>query len=164
MKNNSRKSGMKMTALGLLMPALIGCSGYHTQIKKPEVKSIPEDKYERIIKLSNPEGEPDRSLAGLIFIKKGAGVCTNYPREESITSLEELQIMEKSSYRFFSTYAIKVGEETFGFIAIPLGYRANIWENKKNTECRFLVDIVLPESTKGNSGPFTGGGIFNVSP
>jgi hypothetical protein len=158
MKSNSRKSGIKITALGLLVPALISCSGYNTMIKKLEVKSIPEDKYERIIKLSNPEGAPDRSLAGLIFIKKGAGVCTNYPRQEIITSLDELNMMEQHAYPSFSTYAIKVGEETFGFIAIPLGYRANIWENIKNTECQFKVDIVLPEDTKGNSG------ILNVSP
>ena len=79
MKNNSRKSGIIITALGLLMTALISCSGYNTMIKKLEVKSIPEDKYERIIKLSNPEGMPDRSLAGLIFIKKGAGGLYELP-------------------------------------------------------------------------------------
>jgi hypothetical protein len=146
------------------MTVLISCSGYNTLVKKQEVESIPEDKYERIIKLSNPEGMPDRSLAGLIFIKKGAGVCSNYPREEIITSLEELELMEKNAYRSFSAYAIKAGEEIFGFIAIPLGYRANIWENTKNTECRFLVDIVVPENSRGTSGPFLGGGILNASP
>jgi hypothetical protein len=163
MKNNNMKSGIKITTLGLLALTLIGCSGYNTIIKKLAVESIPEDKYERIIKLNNPDGMPDKTLAGLIFIKKGAKVCTNYPREEVITSLDELPVMEKNAYRFLSTYAIKVGEKTFGFIAIPLDYRAIIWENTKNTECQFKVDIILPQNTKGSSGPSVGGAI-NVSP
>jgi len=156
MKNNSIKNGIKKTVLGLAALTLIGCNGYSTLIKKQEVASIPEDQYERIIKLYNPEGMPDKTLAGLVFIKKGASVCTNYSREVIIKSLNELELMEKHAYPFFSTYAIKVGEETFGFIAVDVDYRVYIWENKKNTECQYKVDIVLPENTQGSTGGVKG--------
>ena len=161
MKDNS----IRKTAYVLALLIISGCNGYNNFIKKQEVANIPEDQYERIIKLSNPEGSPDKTLAGLIFIKKGAKVCSNYPREETIRSLNELELMEIHAYPFFSTYAIKVGEEIFGYIAIPVDYRANIWENKNNAECQFKVDIIMSEATKGSIGPFSGsGGIIPGSP
>jgi hypothetical protein len=163
MKNNSVKSGMIKILSGLVVLTLVGCAGYHTIIKNQEVNNIPEDKYERIIKLDNPEGVPYNTLAGVVFIKKGAKVCTNYPREEDIESLAKLGVMEKQAYPFFSTYAIKVGEEIFGFIAIPVDYRVLIWEDKKNDECRFMVDIIQPES-KGRSFPSIDGGILPGAP
>jgi len=56
----------------------------------PEVKEVPPGHYETIIKLNDPEGIPDKTLAGLVFIKKGANVCTDFPRQEIIKSLDEL--------------------------------------------------------------------------
>ncbi len=87
-------------------------------IKKHEVKEIPEIQFERIIKLYNPEGVPDKTLAGVVFIKKDAKVCTDFPREITIKSLDELDPVEKQTYTQLSNYAIKSGEEIFGFVAI----------------------------------------------
>ncbi len=145
----------------LILPALIGCSGYSTIIKKYEVTDIPNTQFERIIKLYNPEGSPDKTLAGVVFIKKGAKVCTDYPREVTIKSLDELDIVERQTYPYFSNYAIKVGDEIFGFVALSMDYRANIWEIIKDAECKYKVEIILPRSVKGTSGggPDPGAGV-----
>ena len=137
---------------GLVMLALVGCSGYGTIIKKHEVTDIPNIQFERIIKLYNPEGIPDKTLAGVVFIKKGAKVCTDYPREMAIKSLDELDMVEKQVYTRFSNYAIKAGDEIFGFVSIAQDYRANIWENIKDEDCKYKVQIIIPESVKGTSG------------
>lgn len=74
------------------------------------MKEIPEIHFERIIKLYNPEGVPDKTLAGVVFIKKDAKVCTAFPREITIKSLDELDPVEKQTYTQLSKYAIKPGE------------------------------------------------------
>lgn len=139
--------------VGLIILALAGCTSFGTVIKKYEVKEIPEIQFERIIKLYNPEGVPDKTLAGVVFIKKDAKVCTDFPREITIKSLDELDPVEKQTYTQLSKYAIKSSEEIFGFVAIALDYRINIWEKIKDEACRYTVQIVIPEpSVKGNTG------------
>jgi len=147
-KTLSIKNGIRNTALGLGALFMVGCSSYNI-IRKQEVPSIPSGQYKRIIKLANPEGTPDRTLAGVVFIKKGAKVCTDYPREETIKSIDEMELREKQAYSYFRNYAIKAGDEIFGFVSIPADYGTNIWENKKNADCKYKVEIILPKSTKG---------------
>jgi hypothetical protein len=137
------------TLAGLILLALVGCGGYGTIIKKYEVTEIPSIQFERIIKLYNPEGIPDKTLTGVVFIKKGAKVCTDYPREETIKSLDDLDMVEKQVYTRYSHYAIKVGDEIFGFFSIAQDYRANIWENIKDEDCKYKVQIIIPERVKG---------------
>jgi hypothetical protein len=152
-------------ALGLGALASVGCGSYSTLIRNQKVTDIPSDQYERIIRLNNPDGSADDTLAGLIFIKKGAKICTDYPREETIKSLDELAMMEQSVYPYFSNYAIKAGDETLGFVSVPVYYRVFIWENKKDGDCRYKVQVMLIKKVGGGNGggdgaakPGTGGG------
>jgi hypothetical protein len=149
-KKHNLKSVIRNTTLGLGALVLINCGGYSTIIKMQEVNEIPVGKYERIIKLYNPEGISDKTLVGLVFIKKGAKVCTDYPREETIKSLDELTMMERHSYQYFSNYAVKVGVKTFGFVSLPIDYQTNLWENNKDENCKYKVQIILPYSPNGN--------------
>ncbi len=55
---------VRNTALGLGALVLINCGGYGTIIKMQGVNEIPDGKYERIIKLYNPEGISDKTLVG----------------------------------------------------------------------------------------------------
>jgi hypothetical protein len=80
-------------ALGLGILFFISCSGYSTIVKMQEVNKIPSDQYARIVKLNNPDGAPNKTFAGLVFIRKGASVCTDYPREETIKTIDELSMM-----------------------------------------------------------------------
>ena len=156
MKKQSIKNIIRNSVLALVTFLMLGCNG-GTVIQKQEVSGVPSAQYERIIKLDNPQGTPDKTLAGLVFIKKGAKVCTDYYREETIKSLDDLAPMEKNAFNYFSNYAIKAGNETFGFVSIPIENRIVIWENKKDSDCLYKVQIILPESTKENDG--TGMGI-----
>jgi hypothetical protein len=144
---------------GLILPAFAGCNQYSTIIKKHEITNIPEIQFERIIRLYNPEGIPDKTLAGVVFIKKGAKVCTDYPREVPIKNLDELDAVERQTYAYFSNYAIKVGDEIFGFVSISQDYRVNIWENIKDADCKYKVQIIMPESVKGTNGVGPGIGV-----
>ncbi|MBN1473908.1 MAG: hypothetical protein JW914_04775 [Syntrophaceae bacterium] len=144
-------------AAGLLLFALAGCASFGTVIAKHEVKEIPDLPYERIIRLYNPEGVPDKTLAGVVFIKKGAKVCTDFPREIIIKSLDELDPVEKQTYTSFSKYVIKSSEEIFGYAAIAHDYRVNFWENLKDENCHYKVQIVIPEpAVRGTTGAGVG--------
>mgnify|MGYP000048520755 CR=1 FL=1 len=144
---------------GLILFALAGCASFGTVIAKHEVKEIPALPYERIIRLYNPEGVPDKTLAGIVFIKKGAKVCTDFAREVNIASLDELDSVERQTYTRFSKYAIKSGEEIFGYVAIAYDYRVNLWENLKDENCQYKVQIVIPNTeVKGTTGAGVGFG------
>ncbi len=139
MKRYNIKNLTRSTALGLVALVLISCSGYNTLVKMPEVNEVPSGYYETIIKLNDPEGIPD--IAGLVFIKKGASVCTDYPRQEIIKSLDELTMTEKNSYRYFSNYAITAEVETLGFVSIPVEYIVILWKNEKDENCKYKVQV-----------------------
>lgn len=143
---------------GMILLVRNVCSGFGTIIQKHEINDIPEIQYERIIKLYNPEGTPDKTLAGVVFIKKGASVCTDYPHEVIIKNLDELEAMEKHAYKYFKNYAIKAGDDDFGFVAIAMDYKVNIWDNTNDEDCKYKVQIILPASVKGSTGTGVGTG------
>ena len=120
----------------------INCSGYKTIVKMQEIKAVPAGQYERILKLSNPLGAPDKTIAGVVFIKKGASICTDYPREEVIKSIDDLSMMERYRYRFFTYYEIKAESEALGYVSIPVDYRAILWKNEKDENCKYKVQII----------------------
>jgi len=116
----------------------------------PEVKEVPPGHYETIIKLNDPEGIPDKTLAGLVFIKKGASVCTDFPRQEIIKSLDELTMTEKNSYRFFSNYAMTTEVETLGFVSIPVEYITILWKNEKDENFKYKVQVEYINKERGD--------------
>jgi len=149
MKTAIMKNGVVLATMGLCALILTGCSSYRTLIEKKEIASIPEGRYERIIKLNNPDGAPFKTLGGVVFVKEGARVCTDYPREETIKSLDDLEMMEKHAYRSFSLYAIEADGTIFGYFAIPLENRALIYKNSKDEGCIYKVVIIEPEPPSG---------------
>jgi len=118
----------------------------------PEVQNVPAGQYGRIIKLNNFSAAPDKTFAGLVFVKKGASVCTDYPREEIIKSLDELSMMEKNAYRYFSNYKIAAGGKTYGFVSIPVEYQATLWENEKDETCKYKVQITWLGNEHNDNG------------
>jgi hypothetical protein len=142
MKRNSIKSIFSYTILGLGALFFINCSGYNTVVKMQEINVVPVGQYERIVKLSNPDGAPYKTLAGVVFIRKGASICTDYPREEVIKSIDELSMIEKHRYPYFSNYEIKSEAETWGYISIPVDYRVILWKNETDENCKYKVQII----------------------
>jgi hypothetical protein len=152
MKKHNIKNSIRSIAIGLGTLVLMSCSSYNTIIKMPEVKEVPPGQYESIIKLNDPYGPPDKTLAGLIFIKKGASVCTDYPRQEIIKSLDELTMTEKNTYRYSSNYAITAEVEILGFVSIPVEYRSMLWKNEKDENCKYKVQVEYINKDRGNFG------------
>lgn len=142
MKKNSIKSIFNYALLGMVALFSINCSGYKTIVKMQEINAVPAGQYERILKLSNPLGAPDKTIAGVVFIKKGASICTDYPREEVIKSIDDLSMMERHRYRFFNHYEIKAASEASGYVSIPVDYRAILWKNEKDENCKYKVQII----------------------
>jgi hypothetical protein len=149
-KKSELIKSIKSITSGFCALALIGCSGLGTIVKMPEVKSVPEGKYESIIKLENPAAAPEKKFAGLVFIKKGASVCTDYPRQEIIKSLDDLTVTERNSYSFFSNYAIAKDGQTFGFVSVPIDYTAMLWETEKDESCKYKVQITWVDERNGS--------------
>jgi len=129
-----------LTGIGIFW--LAGCS--HNIIQKQLVTDIPQDRFARIIRLANPEGLPDRTLAGIVHVTGRATVCTDYPREDIIRSLDDLPVMEKKAYAYFDHYAIRDGEDVPGYVSLQIGYQAIVWRSEKDPQCRYKVQIVLP--------------------
>lgn len=153
MRNTIIKKSLALAMTGLCSLILVGCSTFRTIIEKKSVAGIPEGRYERIIKLYNPEKTPDKTLAGIVFIKEGARICTDYPREETIKSLDDLDMLEKNAYRSFSLYAVESEGITFGYFAISLENRALIFKNSKDEGCLYKIVIIEPEPPGGYEIP-----------
>ena len=128
---------------------MAGCSGYQI-IQKQEVPAVPQMRYERIIKLDNPEGMPDRTLAGIVHVTGKDKVCTDYPREIVIKSLDDLEEIEKEMLKYYKIYVIKDAGEILGYVSIPLDYRVHIWRIEKDPDCRYRVQIISPERGRWN--------------
>ena len=133
-----------------LLTAMMGCSG-HGIIQKQEVSGIPDAPFERIIKLENPEGTPDKTLAGVVHIVGKAAVCTDYPRQRVIKSLHDLEEIEKKAFAHFQNYAIRDNNETLGYVSIPVEYGANVWLREKDPACKYSVQILPPRHRPGQT-------------
>ena len=133
-----------------LLLAMMGCDGY-TIIPKQEVSGIPNAPYEQIIKLENPEGAPDRTLAGVVHATGKATVCTDYPRQRVLKSLDDLEKPEKQAFAHFQNYAIHDGDETFGYVSLPVEYGANLWRRDTDPVCTYSVQILPPRHRPGQT-------------
>jgi hypothetical protein len=65
-------------------------------------------------------------------------------------SLDELTMTEKNSYRYFSNYAITTEIETLGFVSIPIEYRAILWKNEKDENCKYEVQVEYINKERGD--------------
>ena len=75
---NLKKIKVGCVAVLCAVVLVAGCSGYSVMTRQT-VDEVPAARYERIIKLHNPDGQPDKTLAGLIHVTGQATMCTDYP-------------------------------------------------------------------------------------
>jgi hypothetical protein len=69
-------------------------------------------------------------------------------------------MMEKRSFNFFSNYAIEAGGRVFGYVSIPVDYKAMLWQIEKDEACRYKVQIIWlrERDTIGEAIPKAGTG------
>jgi hypothetical protein len=133
-----------------LLMTMASCSGYGI-LQKQEVSGIPDASYERIIKLENPEGAPDKTLAGIVHVTGKETVCADFPRQRVIQSLDDLEKPERQALAHFQNYAIRDGDETLGYVSVPVEYGVNIWRRDNDPVCKYSVQILPPRHRHGQT-------------
>jgi len=144
MKSRILRNALRYGLAAAVLFSFLGCAGPNI-IREQAVPGIPPGKYSHIIRLYNPEGEPERSLAGLVISTGSATVCSDYPREIIIKSLDELPLMEKKAFPYFNNYVIRDKDEIVGYVSLQIGYRTVIWRTAKDPACAYRAQIVLPD-------------------
>jgi hypothetical protein len=144
------KEYVKNAIVGLGALALLsGCSSYGKVIKNEPVSSIPDKKYEKIIMLKLPEGEPIDPNAGFIYVEPKGKISTDYPREELVKNLDGLQKNEQLSRTYrMGKFIIKDSKSKVrGYYEMLPEYTAVIWERKDD----ILLQVIIPNSMDGNN-------------
>ena len=142
---------VKNMIVGLGTLALIsGCAASGKIIKSEEVKSIPNKKFEKIIALRLPEGEPINPYAGFVYIERGGKISTDYPREVFLSNLDGLLKHEQLSRTYhMGKFIIKDSEgKVRGYYEILPDYTAVIWERKDD----ILLQVVIPYNPMNHDG------------
>ena len=145
------KEYVKNTIVGLGALALIsGCASYGKVIKNEQVSSIPNKKYEKIIALKLPEGEPIDPNAGFVYVLPEGKISTDYPREEFLKNLDGLLKNAQSSRIYhMGKFIIKDSEgKVRGYYEMLPEYRTLIWERKDD----ILLQVIITDSPMGGDG------------
>jgi hypothetical protein len=142
---------VKNVIVGLGTLALVsGCASYGKVIKSEEVKSIPDKKYERIIVLRLPAGEPIDPNAGFVYVLPEGKISTDYPREEFLKNIDGLLKNEQSSRTYrMGKFIIKDSEgKVRGYYEMLSDYTAVIWERKDD----ILLQVIIPYNPMDHDG------------
>lgn len=150
------KGYVKYAIVGLGALALVsGCVSYGKVIKNEPVSSIPDKKYETIIRLDTPESKPIKSDAGFVYVEPEGKVTTDFPREEFVKNLDRLDKYEQLNRNNMSKFVIKDSKgKVRGYYEMLPEYTAVIWEWKDD----ILLQVIIPNSMGGNSGGAGAGG------
>jgi hypothetical protein len=135
---------VKSAIVGLGTLALIsGCATSGKIIKSEEVKSIPDKKYEKIIALRLPEGEPIDPYAGFVYVLPEGKIGTDFPRVEFLKNIDGLLKHAQSSRTYrMGKFIIKDSEgKVRGYYEMLPGFRTIIWEYKDD----ILLQIIIPD-------------------
>ena len=137
-----------VVALGTL--ALIaGCISSSKIIKSDPVSSIPDKKYETIIRLDTPESMPLQSDAGFVYVEPEGRVMTDFPREIFVKTLDSLDKYEQLNRNNMGKFIIKDSKGNVrGYYEILFEYRTVIWERGDDV----LLQVITPKGRRGGIG------------
>jgi hypothetical protein len=147
-----------IAGLGALV-SISGCAPYYSKVVKSErVSSIPDRKYETIIRLDTPEGMPIKPDAGFVYVEPGGKVTTDFPREVFVKTLDRLDKYEQQNRNNMGKYVIKDSNgKVRGYYEILTEYRAFTWEGEDDN---VLLQIVSPNNRgRNNDGVGGPGGV-----
>jgi len=143
------KNCIKKSIVALSVFVLVGCGASSAKIiKNEQVKSIPDKKYETIIKLNLWESDPLKPEAGFVYVLPEGKVTTDFPREEFVKKLDILGKYAQQRRNIMSKFVIKDSTgKVRGYYEILPEYTTIIWERGDG----ILLQIVLPDSMNLNS-------------
>ena len=151
------KGYVKYAIVGLGMLALIsGCVSYKNIIKSEPVSSIPDKKYETIIRLDTPEGMPLQPDAGFVYVEPEGKVKTDFAREIFVKTLDNLDKYEQLNRDNMGKFVIKDSKgKVRGYYEMLFEYRTVIWEQGDD----ILLQVIIPKGMPGNIDDFGFDGI-----
>lgn len=127
--------------LGTLI--IVSCTTSYKIIREEAVNSIPDKKYETIIRLNTPDSEPSEPEAGYVYVEPGGKVKTDFPREEIVKNTDILNKYKVFNRNNMSKFVIKDSKgKVRGYYELLLDYRAITWENGNE----ILLQIIIPHS------------------
>jgi hypothetical protein len=147
---------MQSTIAGLGMLVLIsGCAASGKVINSDAVRIIPDKKYEKIIILRLPEGEPTEPNAGFVYVLPKGKISTDFPREEFVENLNGLlENAQTSRIYHMGKFVIKDSEgKVRGYYEMLPNYTVILWERKDD----ILLQVVIPDSPPDHNGIEFGG-------
>jgi hypothetical protein len=113
------------------------------------VSSIPDKKYETIIRLDTPEGKPIQSDAGFVYVEPEGKVTTDFPREVFVKALDGLDKYEQMNRNNMGKFVIKDSKgKVRGYYEMLFEYRTVIWEREDD----ILLQVIIPKGRGGNIG------------
>jgi|BarGraNGADG00212_2_1021979.scaffolds.fasta_scaffold42037_2 hypothetical protein len=141
---------VKYAIVGLgALTVISGCVSYSKVIKNEPVSSIPDKKYEKIIRLDTPESKPLKSDAGFVYVEPEGKVTTDFPREEFVKNLDSLDKYAQLNRNNMGKFVIKDSKgRVRGYYEMLLEYTAVIWEHEDD----ILLQVIIPNSMDGNNG------------
>lgn len=151
------KNYVKYAIVGLGTLALItGCVSSSKMIKSDPVSSIPDKKYETIIRLDTPENMPLQPDAGFVYVEPEGKVTTDFPREIFVKTLDTLDKYEQLNRDNMGKFIIKDSKgKVRGYYEILFEYRTVIWERGDDV----LLQVITPRGRRGGIGDGGIGGI-----
>ena len=143
------KGHVKYAIIGLgIMVLISGCVSYKNIIKSEPVSSIPDKKYETIIRLDTPEGMPLQPDAGFVYVEPDGKVTTDFPREVFVKTLDNLDKYEQLNRDNMGKFVIKDSKgKVRGYYEMLFEYRTVIWEQGDD----ILLQVIIPKGRPGNS-------------
>jgi hypothetical protein len=151
------KEYLKYAIVGLGTLALItGCVSYSKIIENEPVSSIPDKKYETIIRLDTPESMPLQPDAGFVYVELEGNVTTDFPREIFVKNIDSLDKYEKLNRNNMGKFIIKDSKgKVRGYYEMLFEYRMVIWERGDDV----LLQVITPKGRRGSIGDAGIGGI-----
>jgi len=146
-----------VTGLGMLV-LICGCAAYDKTLRSESVRSIPNKKYEKIIRLDTPDSMPLKPDAGFVYVEPEGKVTTDFAREIFVKNLDNLDKYEQLNRRNMGKFIIRDKKgKVHGYYEILPEYRTTLWERGDG----ILLQVIIPRGMPGSNDD---GGIHGMMP
>jgi len=146
-----------VTGLGMLV-LISGCAAYDKTLRSESVRSIPDKKYEKIIRLDTPDTMPLQPDAGFVYVLPEGKVTTDFAREIFVKNLDHLDKYEQLNRRNMGKFIIRDKQgKVRGYYEMLPEYRTTLWEQGDG----ILLQVIIPRGMPGSNDD---GGIHGMMP
>lgn len=137
---------LKCVTAGAVLAFAFGCASSGAMLKSELVSVVPDQKFEKIIRLDTPECLPLQPDAGFVYVEPEGKVTTDFPRQIAVKNLDSLDRYERLNRDRMGAFVIKDRQgRVRGYYELLFEYRAFIWERGED----ILLQITIPRGRRG---------------